>query len=36
MTGLAYIDSKNLMKDQIFRDEQGNLYIKTKFVKMSD
>ena len=30
MTGLAYIDCKNLKKDQIFEDEQGNLYIKRK------
>jgi len=28
MTGLAYIDCKNLTNDQIFKDEQGNLYIK--------
>ena len=30
MTGLAYIDCKNLRKDQIFKDEQGNIYIKRK------
>ena len=30
LTGLAYIDSKNLTKDQIFEDEQGNMYIKRK------
>ena len=30
MTGLAYIDCKNLKKEQIFKDEQGNLYIKRK------
>ena len=30
MTGLAYIDCKNLKKEQIFKDEQDNLYIKRK------
>lgn len=30
MTGLAYIDCKNLRKDQIFKDDQGNIYIKRK------
>jgi site-specific recombinase XerD len=30
MTGLAYIDCKNLKSDQIFKDEQDNLYIKRK------
>jgi site-specific recombinase XerD len=30
MTGLAYIDCKNLTNDQIFKDEHGNLYIKKR------
>jgi len=30
MTGLAYIDCKKLTKDQIFSDEQGNVFIKRK------
>lgn len=28
LTGLAYIDCKNLTKDQILKDEQGNVFIK--------
>lgn len=28
LTGLAYIDCKNLTKDQIFKDDQGNVFIK--------
>ena len=30
MTGLAYIDCFNLTQDQIFKDEQGVMYIKRK------
>lgn len=30
LTGLAYIDCKSLTKDQIFTNEQGDLYIKRK------
>lgn len=30
MTGLAYIDCKTLTRDQIFKDEHENLYIKRK------